>query len=157
MQTFVREKQADSGVDITTPGPTVWLDVEGDGDLDFFMPKNASADVTSGLLFENVAGRDAEGGGNFLVIKLKARAPRDATGARVTLKTKVGPQLRELIGGTGHYNSQHTRSLHFGLGGDSGASEVQIRWPDGTEQVLGDVKANLTLEVEQGGAVRIIE
>ncbi len=156
-QHFVREKQADSGVDITTPGPTVWLDVEGDGDLDFFMPKNASAEVTSGRLFENVAGRDAEAGGNFLVLKLKARAPRDATGARITLKTKVGSQMRELVGGTGHYNSQQTRGLYFGLGGDSGASDVRIRWPDGTEQALGDVKSNLTLEVEQGGEIRILE
>jgi hypothetical protein len=149
---FEQQSQSDSGVDITTPGPTLWLDVDGDGDLDFFMPKGAS-----GRLFENVIGRDASVGGNFLALRLIATAPRDATGARVTLTSSVGPQVRELVGGTGHYNTQQSRTQVFGLAGDSGASDVQIRWPDGEVQVLGDIKSNLTLEVVQGGAVTIVE
>ena len=145
-QHFDMEPWEGSGVDITQPGPSVWLDVDGDGDLDFFMPKSAT-----GRVFENVAA-----GGNRLVVELVGKAPRDATGARVTLETSVGKQVRELVGGTGHYNTQQTRRLHFGLGGDSGAAAVTVRWPDGEVQVLGDVKANQQLRVEQGGAIGII-
>lgn len=145
-QHFDKEPWEGSGVDITQPGPSLWLDVDGDGDLDFFMPK-----ATTGKLFENVAA-----GGNRLVIELVGKAPRDATGARVTLETSIGKHVRELVGGTGHYNTQQTRRLHFGLGGDSGAAAVTVRWPDGEVQVLGDVKANLQLRVEQGGEVAIV-
>lgn len=151
-QKFVQQTQSDSGVDITTPGPTLWLDVDQDGDLDFFMPKG-----NTGRLFENVVGRDANVGGNFLAIRLVATAPRDATGARVTLTSSVGPQVRELVGGTGHYNTQQSRTLVFGLAGDSGAADVKIRWPNGEVQDLGDLKSNLTLEVVQGGPISIIE
>jgi len=145
-QRFEKQAWGDSGVDIERPGPSLWLDVDGDGDLDFFMPKGAT-----GRIFDNVASQ-----ANRLVIELVGAAPRDATGARVTLESSVGKQVRELVGGTGHYNTQQTRRLHFGLGGDSGAAAVTIRWPDGEVQALGDVKANLHLRVEQGGAVSIV-
>ena len=74
----------------------------------------------------------------------------------MTLESSVGKQMRELVGGTGHYNTQQTRRLHFGLGGDSGAKGVAIRWPDGETQLLGDVKADQVLAVEQGGGVTIV-
>ncbi len=142
-QKFTKRSWADSGVDIASPGPSVWLDVDGDGDLDFFMPKSAT-----GRLFENVAAR-----ANRLVVELVGKTPRDATGARMTLETSVGKHVRELVGGTGHYNSQQTRRLHVGLGADSGARAVTVRWPNGEVQLIGDVKANVRLVVEQGGAI----
>jgi len=142
-QKFVKETRVESGVDIERPGPTVWLDVDGDGDLDFFMPQSAR-----GRFFENVAAR-----ANHLVVELVGKTPRDATGARMTLETSVGKHVRELIGGTGHYNSQQTRRLHVGLGADSGARGVTVRWPDGEIQAIGDVKANVHLVITQGGAI----
>jgi len=144
-KTFAKQSWAGSGVDIERPGPTVWLDVDGDGDLDFFMPQSAA-----GRLFENVAAR-----ANRLVVELVGGLPRDATGARLTLETSVGKHVRELVGGSGHYNTQQTRRLHVGLGRDSGARAVTVRWPDGATQVLGDVRANVHLVVTQGGAVQM--
>jgi hypothetical protein len=145
-QRFARQTWADTGVDIARPGPTLWLDVDGDGDLDFFMPQSAT-----GRIFENRGAQNA-----WLTLDLVARAPRDATGARVTLRSFVGAQLREVIGGNGHYNTQQSRRVHFGLGGDSGAREVTIRWPDGEVQVLGDVRANVALKVVQGGEITLL-
>lgn len=143
--TFARQPYETTGVDITRPGPTLWTDLDGDGDLDFFMPKGA------GRVFENRAGD----GKNWLRMRLEAFAPRDATGARVTMQTSAGTQLAEVVGGGGHYNTQPSRWLHFGLGGDSGATDVTIRWPDGETQVLGAVKANQALTVVQGGEILI--
>jgi hypothetical protein len=143
---FAMRSWADSGVNIERPGATLWLDVEGDGDLDFFMPQSRT-----GRLFENRGADNA-----WLSLDLVAKAPRDATGARVTLKSFVGTQVREVVGGSGHYNTQQSRRVLFGLGGDSGAREVAIRWPDGEVQALGDVRANFALRVVQGGEVTVL-
>ena len=143
---FAMKSWTETGVDIPRPGPTLWLDVEGDGDLDFFMPESKT-----GRIFEN---RASDNG--WLSLDLVAKAPRDATGARVTLRSYVGVQTREIVGGSGHYNTQASRRLLFGLGGDSGAREVTIRWPDGEVQVLGDVRANFALKVIQGGDVTVV-
>ncbi|MFO0745636.1 MAG: CRTAC1 family protein [Myxococcota bacterium] len=148
-QKFAAQAIADVGVDVDRPGPALLIDADHDGDLDVFFPKAA------GKLFENVSAT-----GHALTIRLVGalgKSPRDATGARVMLETSVGKQVRELHSGNGHYNNQNTRELHFGLGGDSGAHAVTIRWPDGEVQVLGDVKADLRLEVVQGGDVTILE
>ncbi|PIE20030.1 MAG: hypothetical protein CSA66_01800 [Proteobacteria bacterium] len=145
--TFRLRTHEQTGIDVERPGPNLWLDYDGDGDLDMFMPKGA------GRIWENRVG-DANG---HLVIRLEATAPRDATGARVTLKSSAGIQVREITAGTSHYNVQLTRGAYFGLGGDSGAREVTIRWPDGEVQTLGDVRAGYQLKVVQGGEVEVLE
>ncbi|TNF27325.1 MAG: CRTAC1 family protein [Deltaproteobacteria bacterium] len=145
-KSFEKATWEESGVDIEEPGPSLWFDYDGDGDLDFFMPKDG------GRLFRNNNGQ----ANHRLVLELVATAPRDATGARVTLTTLAGVQVREVTSGHGHYNTQFTRKLYFGLGGDSGAADVTIRWPDGEVQVLGDVKADLHLRVTQGGTVEML-
>jgi len=140
---FELQSYATTGVEISRPGPTLWTDLDADGDLDFFMPKGA------GRVFENRAGE----GRNWLQVKLRASAPRDATGARVTVQTSAGQQTAEVVGGHGHYNTQPSRWLHFGLGGDSGAEAVTIRWPDGQTRTFGPVRANQALFVEQSGSI----
>ncbi|MCA9513605.1 MAG: ASPIC/UnbV domain-containing protein, partial [Myxococcales bacterium] len=100
-------------------------------------------------LMENQVGQ----ANHWLELRLVATAPRDATGARVTITTSVGKQVREVTSGNGHYNTQLSRHLMFGLGGDSGAGNVTIRWPNGEVQVLGDVKADRRLLVTQGGEI----
>jgi hypothetical protein len=143
---FQRQTWIDSGVDIERPGATLWFDVDGDGDEDFFMPHSAT-----GRIFENRAAAN-----NFLVIELVAKAPRDATGARVTMLTGAGTLVREVVSGNGHYNAQPSRRLHFGLGGEAAAQQVAVRWPNGTVQILGDVKANYHLRIHQDGPIDVV-
>lgn len=143
---FVRQSYETTGVDISRPGPTLWTDLDGDGDLDFFMPKGA------GRVFRNEAGD----GRNWLKLDLVAAGPRDATGARVRVRTSAGTPLRQVVSGQGHYNVQPSRTLHFALGNDAGAEDVRIRWPDGRTQELGGVKANLRLRVVQDGPIDIV-
>ena len=147
LQRFSKKTWEESGVDIDRPGATLWLDVDSDGDLDFFMPQSAT-----GRLFENKAASN-----NYLVIETIATAPRDSTGTRVTMRTRVGAHVREVVGGSGHYNTQASRKMYFGLGSDTGAKDVTIRWPNGDVQLLGNVKANYKLRVAQGGSITVVE
>jgi hypothetical protein len=135
--TYVRLDYAESGVDITRPGPTLWTDLDRDGDLDFVMPKGA------GRVFENLAAD----GRPSIKLTLHGGAPRDATGARVVLTTPGGSQLREVVAGQGHYNSQPSRTLVFGLDGYEAASSIEVRWPDGTRTELGPVRAGVWLRL----------
>lgn len=144
---FDQISNQDTGVDIRRPAATVWSDFDHDGDLDFFMPKG-----DGGRLFENTIGQ----ANNHLTLVLVGRGPADATGARVTARTSAGLQTREVTSGGGHYNTQHTRRVHFGLGGDSGASDVTIRWPSGATTQLGDVAAGYVLQVEEAGDATIL-
>ena len=143
--TFRLLATAETGIDDQHQEGLELLDHDADGDLDLYLAE----DDGSATLWENTAA-DAN---HFLVLRLVANAPRDATGARVTLDSSAGPQLREITGGHGHYNPQHPRAAYFGLGGDTCAGAVTIRWPDGEVQELGEVAADQILLVEQGGAV----
>lgn len=143
---FALQEVEPTGVDISRPGPTLWFDADDDGDLDFFMPQGG------GRWFENRVGA----GRNFLKVSLVGDQPRDATGAKVSLETSAGRQQRFLSSGEGHYNTQQSRVLHFGLGADSGAADVRIRWPNGETTELGDVRANQHLRVVQSGDVEIV-
>jgi len=126
-----------------------WLDYDGDGDLDLFIAKDAA----NGILFRNDIGDD----NHRIALRLTATAPRDATGARVTIESSAGPQLREVTGPHGHYNPQLPRTVYFGLGGDTCAASVVIRWPDGEEQQLGDLAADRLYTVAQGEAPAAVE
>ena len=72
----------------------------------------------------------------------------DAIGARVTVKAGTLTQIQDLIPVTG-YLSQADPRRHFGLGKETKADSVEIRWPDGQITKLTDVKANQVLTVIQ--------
>jgi len=44
--------------------------------------------------------------------------------------------------------------MHFGLGDDSVVERLEIRWPDGTTQVLTDIAGDRYVTVAQGEGLR---
>jgi hypothetical protein len=48
----------------------------------------------------------------------------------------------------GYASSSHA-GVHFGLGPDAKAVEIEIRWPSGQKQVLRDVAADQVLRVTE--------
>ncbi len=77
----------------------------------------------------------AENGNHWLGVQLIGVDPNVvAIGARVIAKVGDRRMMREVRSGTG-FQSQGDLRLHFGLGGVEGPVELQIRWPDGFEQV----------------------
>ena len=57
---------------------------------------------------------------------------RDALGTRVSLQFSDETLMQEKKSGRGMYNSEDTRTLHFGLGDRDCNYTVEVRWPDGT-------------------------
>jgi len=65
----------------------------------------------------------------------------------VTCKSASRAQSRSVTNCVG-YASSSDLTVHFGLGEDRKAS-VEIRWPSGVVQKLGELAADLRLEVEE--------
>jgi enediyne biosynthesis protein E4 len=84
------------------------------------------------------------GKAHWLTIMLRGtRSNRDGYGARV----QVNNQTR-FATAAGSYLSSSDKRLHFGLGSTDKA-KIEITWPSGIHQTLGDVKADQFLEVRE--------
>jgi len=75
------------------------------------------------------------------------RSNRSAIGAQVTCKTATHSQIRCVNSSVG-YASSSDLTLHFGLGSESKVA-IEIHWPSGTVQKLGEVAADQRLEVKE--------
>lgn len=116
-------------------------DYDNDGDLDILVLNLNDAP----RLLRN------DGGNRNHWLTVAARLPNgksDAVGARVTVKTGVLTQLRDVSPTTG-YLSQADPRAHFGLNEAERADVVEIRWPDGRTTRRTNVAANQVLTVVQ--------
>jgi hypothetical protein len=89
-------------------------------------------------------------GNHWLWLDLVGRkSNRDAIGARVKLTTASGRLLYNHVSVSVGFMSSSDKKLHFGLGGDSAARSIEIRWPSGRAQTLENVKADQVLRIEE--------
>jgi len=78
---------------------------------------------------------------------------RDAIGARVTITSALGTQIRDIRSGDG-FGYMSFIGAHFGLGQDDAVDEIQIRWPSGTVDVITDPAINTTHIIVEGTFTR---
>lgn len=76
---------------------------------------------------------------------------RDAIGAEIKVTTAHGTQLWT-VSTAGSYLSSNDKRAHFGLGADTKATTIEIRWPSGIRQTLHDVAGDRVLRVEEPAA-----
>jgi len=89
---------------------------------------------------------------HWLTLKLIGhRSNRDAIGAEVRVMTAAGQQVAT-VSTCGSYLSSSDKRVHFGLGAESAAQSVEIRWPSGTKQILKNVAADQVLVVDEPNA-----
>jgi len=116
-------------------------DLDNDGRLDAVVTTN---DGPVHILHNETSTQN-----HWLLLNLVGhKSNRDAIGAEVTLVTKLGPQYAT-VSTTGSYLSASDKRVHFGLGRESAAQRIEIRWPSGIRQMLKDVPADQILQIDE--------
>lgn len=117
------------------------FDLEGDGDLDLFVARS----FADPLLFRN-DGADTRA---WLRVRLQqSGANPSGVGATITIDAGGSLQTRRIHLNPG-YGSPAAPEAHFGLGDHEGPVDVQVRWPDGSEQTVVDVGVRQRLLIER--------
>ncbi len=116
-------------------------DLNHDGKLDVIVSA-ISADAEIWM-------NDSPGGNHWLEIALQGtKSNRDGIGARIKVVSKRGAQYNHATTSVG-YASSSAGPVHFGLGPDSVADFVEIRWPSGAVQTLKNVEADRMVKVTE--------
>jgi len=118
------------------------------GDLD----NDGRVDVVVSVIGEppEILYNVATGGGAWLGLQLEGtRSNRDGIGAVVKLTAQSGRVQYNHVTTAVGYASASEKRVHFGLGADRTARDVEIRWPSGIKQVLKDVAAGQVLAVKE--------
>ncbi len=115
-------------------------DLDRDGDLDVVV-NNLNEPL--GIYRNDVAA------GHGLLVQLRgADGNRDGVGARVTVHTAAGPQIRQLTLARG-YMSADEPLVHFGLGSATRVDSLVVDWPSGRRQTFHNLAADQWVTVTE--------
>ena len=108
-------------------------DVDNDGDLDLLVTNNGE--------HVNLLLNDGGNSANALLVQaIGTKSNRSAIGTTLTLTTGQRRQVREVQSGSS-YLTQNDLRAHFGLGQAGAAERLEIRWPDGSTEVVQNLPA----------------
>ncbi|MBC7628865.1 VCBS repeat-containing protein [Ferruginibacter sp.] len=119
-----------------------YADLDNDGDLDLIINCfNEEARV-----YKNNSNEINKN--NFLNISLKGRKPNlQGIGSKVWIYTSGKMQFQEFYPYRG-YESSVQPIIHFGVGTHTSIDSLKIVWPDGSKQILYNVKTNNALKLD---------
>lgn len=118
-----------------------FADLDGDGRVDVV----ATALGREAEIWMN----RSEGTGHWLDVALEGtKSNRDGIGALVKVVTKAGAQYNHMTTSVGYASSSHG-PVHFGLGAEDKAEQVEIHWPSGIVQTLRNVSGDRVLNARE--------
>jgi hypothetical protein len=130
-----------------------YADLDNDGDLDMVLNNiNDEAMVFKNTLQEK---QKDKGAVHYLQVNFSAEAPNvNGLGAWVELHYNKG--MQQVFENTPYrgYLSTDQLGAHFGLGSVSVVDTVLIKWPDGKQQLLANIKADQVLTVKHKDALQ---
>jgi enediyne biosynthesis protein E4 len=116
-------------------------DIDNDGRLDAVVTTN------DGPLY--VLHNATSTPNHWLILKLVGhKSNRDAIGAEVRVVTGRITQIATVTTASSYLSSSDKR-VHFGLGTETAAATVEIRWPSGIRQTLKSVHSDQILQVDE--------
>jgi len=116
-------------------------DIDNDGRLDAVVATN------EGPLY--VLRNETPTSNHWLILSLVGhRSNRDAIGAEVRVVTGKTAQMATVTT-AGSYLSSSDKRVHFGLGKETVAQTIEIRWPSGARQTLKNVSGDQILKVDE--------
>ena len=119
-------------------------DIDNDGRLDAVVTSN------DGALY--VLHNASQTQNHWLTLELVGhQSNRDAIGAEVKVVTAKGSQWATVTT-AGSYLSSSDKRVHFGLGSEKAAEQIEILWPNGIHQTLKDVRGDQILQVQEPAA-----
>ena len=125
-----------------------YADLDNDGDMDMIV--NNINDEAS--IYENTTMDDSKNHPNYLVVKLKGDSLNvNGLGAWIELHYQGKQQVYEETPYRGYLSTVQLEP-HFGLGNITVVDSVVVKWQNGKEQVLKNVKADQTIVVNQKDA-----
>lgn len=122
-----------------------YLDLDDDGDLDIAITANGGP----AYLLRN------DGGNRNRMVRLtllRGSRAGDGIGARVTLQTKAGRQVKWVKSGSS-YLSQSELPLTFGLGAQAAPLTAEILWPNGKRESVSGLQPNSAYTVREGQGI----
>jgi enediyne biosynthesis protein E4 len=119
-------------------------DIDNDGRLDAVVTSN------DGALY--VLHNASQTQNHWLTLELVGhQSNRDAIGAEVKVVTAKGSQWATVTT-AGSYLSSSDKRVHFGLGSEKAAEQIEIHWPSGIHQMLKDIRGDQILQVQEPAA-----
>ncbi len=160
---FFEDASREAGFDHTryVQWGTGLVDFDNDGDIDVLV---MNMNEPPSLLRNEYINSTSRGVNNWLKLKLigtkywlklkliGTKSNRSAIGARVRLRTGAHLQAQEISSQSSYYSHNDPR-LHFGLGANTKADQIDIRWPSGAIEVIKDIAANQIVTIKEGSGI----
>ncbi len=138
---FLEESEGDLRLEATHRG-VAFGDLDNDGRIDMVVSTLGSP----ARLLHNVSDRE----NHWIVLKLVGtKSNRLGLGAKVRLTAADGTvQWNHATTAVGYACASDSR-VHFGLGTNRRATQIEIRWPSGARQILGETAGDRIVTVEE--------
>jgi hypothetical protein len=116
-------------------------DIDNDGRVDAVITTNGGP--------PHILHNETRGENHWVILNLVGhKSNRDGIGALVSVTISQGAQWATVTTASSYLSSSDKR-VHFGLGADTVAKRIEIRWPSGIKQTLVNVAAGQILNVDE--------